>query len=316
HPRSAHARRSHRRDARGALATGRNARGAAAGAGQRVRARPVRPAGGPFPGDAGGAARRAPGVSEWLAFVAERLPALGLRTGEHIVLTGVSTLAAIALGLPLGIAASRLPHLRGVILALVGVLQTIPSLAMLAFLLTLLNRIGALPAVLALVLYALLPIVRNTLAGLAGVAPAVREAADGIGMTPRQRLWWVELPLAAPVIVAGIRTAAVVGVGIATLSAFIGAGGLGQFINRGLALSNHQLILLGAVPSALLALLVDASIAGLEWAADPRRHRRRSTARVALRRVAWAFPALLLAAPPLALLAGAGGGSAGRSDTG
>lgn len=232
-------------------------------------------------------------MSEWLAFVAERLPALGLRTGEHIVLTGVSTLAAIALGLPLGIAASRLPHLRGVILALVGVLQTIPSLAMLAFLLTLLNRIGALPAVLALVLYALLPIVRNTLAGLAGVAPAVREAADGIGMTPRQRLWWVELPLAAPVIVAGIRTAAVVGVGIATLSAFIGAGGLGQFINRGLALSNHQLILLGAVPAALLALLVDAAIAAAQWGAGWRRAGRAS-ASAALRVAAIAAPVLML----------------------
>src|SRR5690606_4283083 len=156
----------------------------AAGAGQRVRARPVRPAGGPFPGDAGGAARRAPGVSEWLAFVAERLPALGLRTGEHIVLTGVSTLAAIALGLPRGIAASRLPPLRGVLLAVVAVLQPRPGLAMLAFLLPLLTRIGALPAVLAVVLSALLPSVRNALAGVAGGAPAVRAAADGIGMTP------------------------------------------------------------------------------------------------------------------------------------
>ncbi len=204
-------------------------------------------------------------MSDWLHFVASRLPGLWLRTGEHILLTGVSTLAAIAIGLPFGIAAARLRWLRGSITGMVGVLQTIPSLAMLAFLLAFLNRIGAVPAVIALVLYALLPIVRNTLAGLTQVPPAILEAADGIGMTRRQRLWWVELPLAAPVIVTGIRTAAVVGVGIATLSAFVGAGGLGQFINRGLSLSNHQLILLGAVPSALLAILVDLAIGAAQW---------------------------------------------------
>ena len=126
-------------------------------------------------------------------------------------------------------------------------MQTIPSLAMLAILLSLLQKIGAFPAIVALTLYALLPIVRNTLTGLEGVSPAVVEAARGIGMTSRQRLRLVEIPLAMPVIVAGVRTAAVVCVGIATLSAFIGAGGLGQFINRGLAMTNWDLILLGAV---------------------------------------------------------------------
>ena len=204
-------------------------------------------------------------MSDWLQFVGERLPSLWLRTGEHILLTGVSTLIAITIGVPLGIAANRVGWLRGPITGTVGILQTIPSLAMLAALLALLNRIGTLPAVIALVLYALLPIVRNTLAGLAQVPVSILEAADGIGMTRWQRLRMVELPLAAPVIVTGIRTAAVVGVGIATLSAFIGAGGLGQFINRGLALSNHQLILLGAIPSALLAMLVDASIGAVQW---------------------------------------------------
>jgi len=208
---------------------------------------------------------------EWLQFAGTRLPGLWLRTGEHVLLTGTSTLLAIMIGIPLGVLAHRLGWLRGFITGMVGILQTIPSLAMLAILLALLNKIGIAPAIIALVLYALLPIVRNTLAGLEGVAPTIQEAADGIGMTRTQRLWLVELPLAAPVIVTGIRTAAVVGVGIATLSAFIGAGGLGQFINRGISLSNHDLILLGAVPAALLALLVDASIAGAEWALR-RRH--------------------------------------------
>ena len=208
---------------------------------------------------------------EWLQFVGTRLPGLWLRTGEHILLTGISTLIAIGIGIPLGVAANRMVWLRGFITGSVGILQTIPSLAMLAFLLALLNQIGTTPAIIALVLYALLPIVRNTLAGLGNVPAPIKEAADGIGMTRPQRLWLVELPLAAPVIVTGIRTAAVVGVGIATLSAFIGAGGLGQFINRGISLSNNNLILLGAVPSALLALIVDASIGGVQWGLRRRR---------------------------------------------
>ena len=212
------------------------------------------------------------GVS-WLGFVSERLPELWLRTGEHLLLTGVSTGLAILVGIPLGIGAARIGWLRGPLTGGVGILQTIPSLAMLAILLTLLQKIGAIPAIIALTLYALLPIVRNTLTGLEGVSPEVVEAARGIGMTPHQRLWLVEVPLATPVIVAGIRTAAVVGVGIATLSAFIGAGGLGQFINRGLALSNTHLILLGAIPAAVLALLVDGSIAAFQWGLRRRRSR-------------------------------------------
>jgi osmoprotectant transport system permease protein len=203
-------------------------------------------------------------VSGWVTFVSERLAELWLRTGEHVLLTGVSTVAAIALGVPLGVLAARVAWLRGPLTGAVGILQTIPSLAMLVILLALLGRIGAVPAIVALTLYALLPIVRNTLTGIRGVSPAILEAAQGIGATGSQRLWLVEMPLATPVIVAGIRTAAVVGVGIATLSAFIGAGGLGQFINRGLALSNTDLILLGAIPAALLALVVDGSIAAAE----------------------------------------------------
>lgn len=208
---------------------------------------------------------------DWFAFAGGRLPELWMRTGEHLVLTGVSTGIAILLGVPLGILAARVPRLRGPVTGTAGILQTIPSLALLAFLLAMLGRIGTLPAVVALILYALLPIIRNTLAGLEGVSPEVVEAAHGIGMTSWQRLWLAEMPLALPVVVAGIRTAAVVCVGIATLSAFIGAGGLGQFINRGLALSSTDLILLGAIPAALLALAVDGSIAAAQWGLQPRR---------------------------------------------
>ena len=256
-------------------------------------------------------------MNSGLQLVVDHLPELWLRLGEHILLTAAATLAAIAGGVPLGILASRHPWLRGPILGGVGILQTVPSLAMLAFLLALTGRIGTPPALIALVLYALLPIVRNTLTGLTALPPATLEAADGIGMTRSQRLWLIELPLATPVIVAGIRTAAVVGVGIATLSAFIGAGGLGQFINRGLSLSNNTLILLGAIPSALLALLADASIAGLQWGLRRRRSpfRPRWLERTA-RAAALSTPALLLAAGILSIFGPAAGPAVPEGDTG
>lgn len=213
---------------------------------------------------------------DWLVFVTDRLPDLQVRTGEHIVLTLVSTGLAVAVGIPLGIIAFHVPALRGPLLSVIGIFQTVPSLAMLAILLVLLQKIGAIPAMIALTLYALLPIVRNTVTGLEGVAAETMEAARGVGMTPFQQLRMVRLPLAASYIVAGIRTAAVVGVGIATLAAFIGAGGLGDFINRGLALSNTSLILLGAVPAGLLAIIIDFSIAAVQWGINKGRPRRRS----------------------------------------
>ena len=158
----------------------------------------------------------------------------------------------------------------------------------------------------------MLPIARNTLAGLEGVSSEVLEASRGIGMTNRQRLSMVELPLAFPVIVAGIRTAAVLGVGVATLSAFIGAGGLGQFINRGLALSNMRLVLLGAVPAALLALLVDFSIAAAQWGIRPTRHSERRPALARLKPLALALPLVLMGGGLLAWTTHAGGyGAAG-----
>lgn len=230
-------------------------------------------------------------AGSFIGFVLERLPELWLRMGEHLMLTGVSTGVAIVLGLPLGILASRVAQLRGPLVGAIGILQTIPSLAMLAILLALTGKIGALPAIIALILYALLPIVRNTVTGIQGVSPATLEAARGIGMTDYQQLWMVKIPLALPVIVAGIRTAAVIGVGIATLSAFIGAGGLGQFINRGLALSSNNLVLLGAIPAALLALIVDFSIAAMEWSLQSRKHRRSPhRLRVVLRTLAFLLP--------------------------
>jgi osmoprotectant transport system permease protein len=230
-----------------------------------------------------------------MVFVVGRLPELWLRTGEHIVLTGVSTVAAIVAAIPLGIMADRYTWIRGTVLGVVGILQTIPSLAMLAILLAALGKIGVVPAIIALTLYALLPIVRNTVTGLAEVSAEVKEAALGIGMTRRQQLWMVEMPLAMPFIVAGIRTAAVVGVGIATLAAFIGAGGLGEFINRGLALSNTRLILLGAIPAAVLALVVDFSIAAAQWGVRPARRTEKNIVKWALRPAAVGLPLLIVA---------------------
>lgn len=230
-----------------------------------------------------------------IIYVVDRLPELWLRTGEHLMLTGCSTIAAMFIGIPLGIVMFRNAWLRGPAMGAIGTLQTIPSLAMLVFLLALLQKIGAVPALIALTLYALLPIVRNTLTGLTGVSAEVMEAARGIGMTEYQELRIVRMPLAAPVIVAGIRTAAVVGVGIATLSAFIGAGGLGQFINRGLALSNTNLILLGAVPAALLALIVDFSIGAFEWGLRPERKReKRGSVKALMRPMSLLMPVFII----------------------
>jgi osmoprotectant transport system permease protein len=210
-----------------------------------------------------------------IAFLAERLPELLLRTREHLFLTGLATGVAVVMGIPLGIVISRRVWLRSFIFGVAGIVQTVPSLAMLAFLLALTGKIGVLPAIIALTLYAFLPIIQNTVTGLEGVSPDIIEAARGMGMTPGQQMGLVTLPLARPVIIAGVKTAAVISVGIATLSAFIGAGGLGEFINRGLALADTRLILLGAIPSAVLALYVSFAIASLEWGLNTRRRKER-----------------------------------------
>ena len=206
-------------------------------------------------------------------YIIERLPEIWQRTGEHIFLAGVSTTIAVIIGIPLGILAFYRPGLRVPLMGIVSIFQTIPSLAMLVIFLALFQKIGVIPAILTLILYALLPIVRNTLTALQGIAPEIIEAARGIGMTEWQKMRLIRIPLGVPIIMAGIRTASVAGVGIATLAAFIGAGGLGEFINRGLALSNTRLIFLGAIPAALLALLVDLVLGFIEKVCDPKRNR-------------------------------------------
>ncbi len=188
---------------------------------------------------------------------------LARRTGEHLLLVGVALGAAIAVAVPLGVAAARRRRLGRVALGAVGLVQTIPSLALLVFMIPLLG-IGARPAVAALFLYGLLPIVRNTHAGLTGIPPELREAAEAIGLPRPARLWRVELPLALPSILAGVKTSAVIAVGTATLGALIGAGGYGQPILTGLRLDSVPLILEGAIPAAALALLVEAAFDLLE----------------------------------------------------
>lgn len=177
------------------------------------------------------------------------------RTKEHLWLTVVSLAAAIALAIPLGVVAARRPRTGQLILAAVGVVQTIPSLAVLVFMIPLLG-IGGPPAIAALFLYSLLPIVRNTAAGLTSIPPSIRNSAIALGLGPERRLWRVELPIASPSILAGIKTAAVINVGTATLGALIGAGGYGQPILTGIRLADFGLILEGAVPAAALALVV------------------------------------------------------------
>jgi osmoprotectant transport system permease protein len=185
---------------------------------------------------------------------------LGRRTVEHLLLVGVSLLAAILVGVPLGVVCARRRRAGKLILASTGVLQTIPSLALLVLMVPLLG-IGVTPALLALSLYALLPIVRNTIAGLDGIAPLYQESAEALGLTGWEKLRLVELPLATPSIVAGIQTAAVIDVGTATLGALIGAGGYGQPILSGIRLDDARLILEGAIPAALLALATQALFA-------------------------------------------------------
>jgi osmoprotectant transport system permease protein len=211
-------------------------------------------------------------MSFW-QFVAANRGEIGRHTLEHLGLVVVATCIAVAAGVPLGVALTRSPRLRAPILGLANVFQAIPSLALFGFLIPLpfLGGIGARTAIVALVVYALLPIIRNTYAGVSGIDPAVREAAVGMGMTDGELLRLVELPLAAPVILAGVRIATVVGVGIATIAAAIGAGGLGEFIFRGVSMVNNTVILAGAIPAALLALLLDGGLHLVERASDWRR---------------------------------------------
>ena len=196
-------------------------------------------------------------------FMQQQSDKLLTQTLQHIGLTFVSLFIAVLIGLPLGIFITRKKQFSGAILGIAGILQTVPSIALLGFMIPLLG-IGAKPAIMALLLYALLPIIRNTFTGITGVDAAVKEAAVAMGMNKWQVLFKVELPLAMPVIFAGIRTATVITVGVATLASYIAAGGLGEFIFGGISLNNTNMILAGAIPAALLAILFDFLLSRLQ----------------------------------------------------
>jgi osmoprotectant transport system permease protein len=196
-------------------------------------------------------------------FMAQQSDKLLTQTLQHIGLTFISLIIAVLIGLPLGIFIARKQKLSGPVLGVAGILQTIPSIALLGFMIPLLG-IGAKPAIVALLLYALLPIIRNTFTGITGVDASVKEAAEAMGMSKWQILFKVELPLAMPVILAGIRTATVINVGVATLASYIAAGGLGEFIFGGISLNNTNMILAGAIPAALLAILFDFLLSRLQ----------------------------------------------------
>lgn len=192
-------------------------------------------------------------------------------TLEHLLLVGVTMLIAGAVALPSGILVTRRPALRRGVLGFASVIQTVPSLALFGFLIPVpfIGGIGAHTAIIALVLYALLPILRNTVTGILAVEPSVRDSAVALGMTDRQVLWQVELPLAAPTILAGVRIATVATIGTATIAAAIGAGGLGVLIFRGLATVDSGLLLSGAIPAALMALSADRVLEWLEQVYAP-----------------------------------------------
>lgn len=211
-------------------------------------------------------------LSFWMAHRAELLGMLE----RHIALVALSTAVAVAIGVPIGIVAAHRPRIGRVLVAIANIGQTIPSLALLGFLLPIpfIGGVGPRVAIVALIVYALLPIIRTTAAGLKSIDPTLIEAAVAMGMTPRQLLWIVELPLALPAVVAGIRVATVIGIGTATIAAAVGAGGLGEYIFRGLSMVDPIVILAGAIPAAAMALTADGVLAWLERRLSPERRRR------------------------------------------
>lgn len=188
------------------------------------------------------------------------------RTTQHLILVGIAIIFAILIGVPLGIVLTRNPKLSQPILGFANVMQTIPSLALFGFLIPIpfIGGIGDRTAIVAITLYSLLPIIQNTYVGITNVDPAVLEAGKAMGMTPKQLLTQVEIPLSLNIILAGIRVASVIAIGLGTIAAAIGAGGLGVLIFRGLATVNNQLLLAGAIPAAILALFIDLALGKLE----------------------------------------------------
>ena len=201
-----------------------------------------------------------------MSFINRYGPEMIQRSIEHLYLVIVAIVISTIIGIPLGILVTRKPKLKKPILGLANIMQTIPSLALFGLLIPVpvLGGIGDRTAIIALTLYSLLPIIRNTYTGIIGVDPAITEAGTGMGMTDMQLLWQVELPLALGVILAGVRVAAVIAIGLATIAAAIGAGGLGVLIFRGVATVNNQLLLAGAIPAAAIALAADFGLSLVE----------------------------------------------------
>ncbi|MDT4954941.1 MAG: osmoprotectant transport system substrate-binding protein opuBD [Acidobacteriota bacterium] len=246
-------------------------------------------------------------MSAWVEFLKANWRDIVRLMGEHLWLVLISTSIAVAIGIPLGILLSRRPRLRAPVLGLANVMQTVPSLALFGLLIPLpfIGGIGARTAIVALVLYALLPVIRNTVTGILGVDKNVREAAVAMGMTDRQILLQVELPLAASVILTGVRVAVVISVGVATIAAAVGAGGLGTYIFRGLRQYDNRLILAGAVPAALMALAADFGLGLLEKHFDTSAKRATRKRNPWARNLAWAALALVLLAGGFAVWRGA-----------
>jgi osmoprotectant transport system permease protein len=199
----------------------------------------------------------------------DRWPDILDATRQHILLSVIALFWSVLIAVPTGILLTRYRYLAGPVLGIVSVFQTIPSLALLGFMIPLFG-IGPLPAIIAMVIYGLLPILRNTYTGILDIDKSLLEAGRGMGMTKGQMLRLVELPLARPVIFAGIRTATVMTIGVATLAAFIGAGGLGDLILRGISMVDTGIILAGAIPAAILAILFDLVLAWVDWRVTPK----------------------------------------------
>lgn len=203
---------------------------------------------------------------ETLQFIVGNLPAIGERTVQHVSIVGVAVALAILTGVPIGIAITQNKRAADIVLYVAAIIMTIPSIALFGMLIPVLaligQGIGYLPAVIAVLLYSQLPIIRNTYTAIANVDPALREAARGMGMSPMQRLSQVELPIAVPVIMAGVRIAVVINIGITAIATYIGAGGLGVFISRGISQTDSRQLITGALAVSLLAIAADY---GLLW---------------------------------------------------
>ncbi|MDI6602035.1 MAG: ABC transporter permease [Thermoanaerobacteraceae bacterium] len=208
-------------------------------------------------------------INEYLTFMSDRIDQIFTLTGQHIYLTLIAVAIAILIGVPLGILITRVDSISGLVIGIANAVQAIPSLALLGFLIPFLG-IGSTPSIVMIFLYSLLPIIKNTYTGLANVDRAMIEAGRGMGMTDAQLMRMVQLPLALPVIMAGIRISAVTAVGLTTLAALIGAGGLGQLIYRGISMVNNKMIISGAIPAMILALLVDFVLSIMERIVTPK----------------------------------------------